>query len=249
VQATVPGATRARALHILAVGVESYQDKNLQLRYSVRDAEQVAAEMARRAQPLFTQVMPPRVLKNEQASVAGIQKAFADMRAQMQPQDTLVIFLAGHGEAQIGSYTFLPWDFQRGAAGPAGEGLNEKRIFQMLDQSPTNTLLLIDSCDAGGMVELFEGAFARVGNLKKRALIGASRRGEMAREGYQGHGVFSAALLNVLQRADDGEELSVPGLYEEVRKGVSRIGKELGGGYQQNVKGFIGTADFAIVRR
>ncbi|MEY4753341.1 MAG: hypothetical protein RJA44_1016, partial [Pseudomonadota bacterium] len=154
IQVVLKGNRPEPNLHILAIGVENYRDPNLRLRYSVSDAEQIANQLASRAQPLFARVLPPRLLKNEQASLAGIEQAFQDLKTQIRPDDTLVIFLAGHGEARVGTYTFLPWDFQRGASGPGGEGLNEARLFRMLDQSPARTLLLIDSCDAGGIVEL-----------------------------------------------------------------------------------------------
>jgi WD40 repeat protein len=250
VNAVFTGAKQATTLHILAVGVETYHDPALQLKNSVHDAEKVAEELAVRAKPLFARISPPRVLKNKQATLAGIRQAFTDMRAQMKPDDTLVIFLAGHGQAQVGQYAFLPWDYQKGASGALGEGLNEARLFQMLDQSPSKTLLLIDSCEAGGMVELLEGSYERIGTLKKRAVIGASRKGELAREGFEGHGVFTAALLQALSKAGDGsDELTVPGLYDEVKKGVTRISTRMPGGYRQTVKGFLGTADFPVARR
>lgn len=250
VNAVFTGPKQTTTLHILAVGVETYHDPALQLKNSVHDAEKVAEELAVRAKPLFARISPPRVLKNEQATLAGIRQAFTDMRAQMKPDDTLVIFLAGHGQARVGQYAFLPWDYQKGASGALGEGLNEARLFQMLDQSPSKTLLLIDSCEAGGMVELLEGSYERIGTLKKRAVIGASRKGELAREGFEGHGVFTAALLQALSKAGDGsDELTVPGLYDEVKKGVTRISTRMPGGYRQTVKGFLGTADFPVARR
>jgi hypothetical protein len=38
-------------------------------------------------------------------------------------------------------------------------------------------------------------------------------------------------------------------LYSEVKSSVTRISKQLKGGYQQEVKGYLGTADFAVIRR
>jgi WD40 repeat protein len=239
-----PGST----LHILAVGVENYQDAKLRLAHSGRDAEDLAADIARRAQPLFKRVATPHVLKDRQASLAGIEAAFATLRQEMQPQDTLVIFLAGHGETRNDAYTFLPWDFQRGAPGGAGEGLNEKRLFDMLRQSPARTLLLLDTCEAGSLVDMLAAA-DRINRLQQRAVIGASRRGELAQAGYNGHGVFTAAVLQVLGKSDNGEELTVMELYPQVQRTVDRISQTMGGAYRQSVQGFVGQVPFALVRR
>jgi hypothetical protein len=167
----------------------------------------------------------------------------------MKPEDTLVIFLAGHGQARIGTYTFLPWDFKPGAAGPQGEGLNEKRLFEMLQQSPPRTLLLIDTCDAGGMVDMLAGAYERMSKERQRPVIGASRKGEFAREGYKGHGVFSAALLDVLGTNGKGRSLSVVQLKSELAETVDQFSKEMPGAYLQTVTGHITNGEFPIVRR
>ena len=209
VTATLTGTGGASALHILAVGVEHYQAPGLELGYSLADAQAVAAEIAARARPLFKRgVSEPVVLKD--ATLAAIQKGFSDLRRRIRPQDTLVIFLAGHGEAPIDKgYTFLPADFRRGAAGDAGEGLSERRLRDLLAQAPAKTLLLLDTCDAGGAIEMIRDSYKRLSDLSEQVVIGASRHGQLAREGYEGHGVFTAALLRVLKGKPEERALSV----------------------------------------
>lgn len=251
---TVTGPVQDGALHIFAVGVQRYQDSRLDLGHSAADAESVSSEIASRARPLFKRgVFVAPVLLDSQASLDGLERGFAALKANIKPQDTLVIFLAGHGEAPIEQgYTFLPWDFRRGAAGPAGEGLNEKRLRNWLAQSPGQTLLLIDTCDAGGAVTMFDGAYERLSTVSRKVLIGASRQGELAKEGYQGHGVFTAALLRVLggKPADGDEpELGVVRLRADVESEVRRIQRELNSTSRQRVSGFLGSANFPLVRR
>ena len=69
---------------------------------------------------------------DQRASLDEIERGFEQLVKQVRPQDTLVIFLAGHGEAPIGQgYTFLPWDFERAAAGKPGKSgnvLDEQRL-------------------------------------------------------------------------------------------------------------------------
>ena len=200
----VSGPVQDGALHIFAVGVQNYRDPQLNLGHSAADAQDVAQEIAARAKPMFKGgVFVAPVLVDAAASLDGLERGFASLQARLKPQDTLVIFLAGHGEAPAGQgYRFLPWDFVRGASGVTGEGLDETRLRRWLAQSPGQTLLLVDTCDAGGAVALFDGAYERLSRVSAKVLIGASRQGELAREGYQGHGVFTAALLRVMAKVD-----------------------------------------------
>ena len=253
VMATLTGPARDAALHILAVGVEKYQAPGLELKHSAADAQAVANEIAIRAKPLFKRgVSTPMVLKDIDASLAGIEGAFNKLKARMKPQDTLVIFLAGHGEAPIGKgYTFLPWDFKRGAPGDAGEGLSEVRLRKLLAESPTQTHLLLDTCDAGGAAEMIEAAYERLNGVSKHVVIGASRRGQFAKEGFKGHGVFTAALLRVmkLKKPDDVKDrtLRVPAIRVYVDQEVRRIVRAMGSSSQQTVSGFLGSANFPLI--
>jgi len=252
--ATVTGPGSNAALHIFAVGIEDYRAPGMKLKHSVADAQAVADVLATRAMPLFKRgVSKPVVLRDEQASLDGIEKAFAELKQRMKPEDTLVIFFAGHGEAPIDKgYTFLTWDFARGAAGPRGEGLNEKRLMALLEQSPRQTLLLLDTCDAGGAVEMLEASYDRLYGMSRRVIIGASRRGQFAKEGYQGHGVFTAGLLRVLQEKPDDDfdhTLRVPELRVAVDKEVQKIVRKMGSNYLQTVSGYLGSANFPVVAR
>ncbi|AQR65196.1 hypothetical protein BXU06_09085 [Aquaspirillum sp. LM1] len=233
-----------KTLHILAIGVQNYPADSGQskLNYSVLDAKAVAKVLARRAKPVFSHVAEPVVLTEQNASLAGINQAFAQLKTRMQPQDTLVIFLAGHGQVHVDSYRFLPWDYRPGSA-----GLSETRLFEMLKESPQHTLLLIDTCDAGSMVEM-AGAYERMSRERQRPVIGASRKGEFAREGYQKHGVFTAALLNVLARPQR-EQLTVMELYPQTKRRVEEFSKKLPGNYLQTVQGYVANGEFPLVWR
>jgi WD40 repeat protein len=254
VTATLIGPAQDAALHILAIGIEHYESTDLELKNSVADAQAIADEIAERARPLFKRgVSKPIVLRDAEASLGGVQRAFDELKARFKPQDTFVLFLAGHGEAPLDKgYIFLPWDFKRGAAGDAGEGLNETRLRRMLAESPSQTLLLLDTCDAGGAVDMIATAYQRLNGLTQQVVIGAARRGEFAQEGFQGHGVFTAALLRVMREKprDEAERIvHVPELRVDAEREVRRIVREMGGNYQQQVAGFLGSANFGLVMR
>jgi hypothetical protein len=254
VLATVTGPSQEAALHVLAVGVQHYAPPEPELKHSAADATRFAQELAAHAKPLFRRgVFVAPVLVDPQATLDGIEQAFQALRAGIRPQDTLVIFLAGHGEAPLGrGYTFLPSGFRRGAQGDAGKGIDEQRLLGWLAQSPgRHTLLLLDTCDAGGAVAMIEGGYQRLSTLSQQVVIGASRRGQFAQEGVDGHGVFTAALLRVLNaRQPDGADpvLRVARLRDDVESEVGRIVRSLGP-YRQQVSGFLGSANFPLALR
>ena len=257
IDAHLTGPSQDAALHIFAVGVQTYKDPALRLRHSAADAIKVAEAFAEGAKPVFKRgVFVAPVLTDQRASLDEIERGFEQLVKQVRPQDTLVIFLAGHGEAPIGQgYTFLPWDFERAAAGKPGKSgnvLDEQRLRRWLEQSPSQTLLLLDTCDAGAAVKVLEGSLERLAGLSKRVLIGASREGQFALEGYKGQGVFTAALLRVLSAkpASDAEpELRVTRLRDDIEVEVRRIQREMGGAYRQQVSGYLGSANFPVARR
>lgn len=249
--ARVGGTPREAALHVLAVGVRDYPGA-AKLAYSDRDARAVADELGQRAKPLYPRGVYPRVLTDADATAAGIEKAFAELEKYFQPQDTLVVFLAGHGEAPVErGYVFLTHDFERGRAGR--EGFGEERIRKLLARAPENTLLLVDTCEAGGVADMVADSYERLKRVTGLSVIGASRRGEFAREGWKDHGIFTAALLDALKRPagpDDNRKaigVTEVGLYTQ--NGVERIVGQIGKGAIQRVEKLLGRRDFPLVAR
>lgn len=60
--------------------------------------------------------------------------------------------------------------------------------------------------------------------------------------------MFTAGLLQVINRSD-GEEVTLLELLPQVERVVKRISGEMGGSYQQRVSGFVGRANFPVVKR
>jgi hypothetical protein len=121
----------------------------------------------------------------------------------------------------------------------------------MLAAAPLQTLLLLDTCDAGGAIEMLEASYERLRG-SSQVVIGASRRGEFAKEGFENHGVFTAALLRVMRakpELNDERDLRVPHLRADVDTEVRRIIRAMGSSSGQKVTGFIGSADFILLRR
>jgi uncharacterized caspase-like protein len=196
------------SLYLLAVGVSRYRDKALNLKYAAADAADVAEALQQRGQGLF-QSIQIQFLQNQNATLDNITQAFQELAGQVKPTDVFVLFLAGHGTVlEDGNYYFIPWDMvYENTAALRDRGLSKNRLQELLARIPARkSLILIDTCNAGGTVPALamrslvdKNAIDRLMRATGRALLAASSDTQMAIEGYKGHGVFTYALLQGLQ--------------------------------------------------
>jgi WD40 repeat protein len=223
-------------LHVLAVGVANYRSVTPKLRFAADDARAVVSRMSRNASARFGGRIVTRTLTDAEATVARIGATIAEMAAKARPEDTFVLFMAGHGTMVDDQYYFLPWE-QDGAADDAvrKQALGQQQLRQWLSLLPAKSLLLLDTCRAGNALQLAGGAAAEDGavstlsRLSQRSVIVASSSDNVALEGYKGHGVFSWVVLDALDSADydDNGAVEVTDIANHARKWVPKITEEV----------------------
>ena len=101
------GPTPGR-VHVLALGVSKYQTQAL--RYAEKDARAVAAFLHQRGVNLGpNQSMEPIVLVDEDVRKEDVERKFQELRSRVQgrPEDTVVVFLAGHTDIRSGFFCLL----------------------------------------------------------------------------------------------------------------------------------------------
>jgi len=101
------GLTPGR-VHVLALGVSKYQTQAL--RYAAKDAQAVAAFLNQRsAGPGSNQALAPIVLVDEQVRKVEVEARFQELRRQVRgrPEDTVVVFVAGHTDIRQGFLCLL----------------------------------------------------------------------------------------------------------------------------------------------
>ncbi len=107
-------------LYVLALGINRYdpgwRPDYPDLFFAARDAEDFAATVVKRAEPLFAKVHALPVLLNERATTSGIRAAIAQVAKHARPQDVLVFFAACHGETVEQRYYLLPHDLKNAVA-------------------------------------------------------------------------------------------------------------------------------------
>lgn len=219
-------------LHVLAVGVGNYLKLLPKLKFAADDARALSTRLTRNGGARFNGRVVARTLTDGEATVATIGNTLAEMAAKAKPEDTFVLFMAGHGTIVDEQYYFMPWDVDgAGDAAVRKQALSQQQLRGWLSRLPAKSLLLLDTCRSGGALQLAagaadeEGAVSTLSRLSQRSVIVASSRDNVALEGYNGHGVFSWVLLDALDRADydDNGSVDVSDIATHARKMVPAI--------------------------
>ena len=223
---------RAGTAYIIAVGINEYANPEYNLKYAVADAESFGAEVRNRQTQVGRferiEVVP---LLNENATKANILSALKrlagapvspslkatslDRLKSAEPEDTVIIYFAGHGTAQAQRFYLIPQDL--GYTGDRNK-LNEKGLQTILSHSISDLeleeavegmdaghlLLVIDACNSGQALEAEEKrrgpmnskGLAQLAYEKGMYILTAAQSYQAALEAAQlGHGLLTYALV------------------------------------------------------
>jgi hypothetical protein len=218
------GPTERGRLHVVALGVGDYQRRRLG--YPDRDAEHIAAVLHEHGFQAQGKSGGARIVRtNGDVTPEGVQEAFRDVADQVKgrPQDTVVVFLAGHTGVfdnnrfglLLPSYKFPAQDasvsqtrdgvvFRSSSGGRFDErtvlpyALIERGLMRL---DALNRLVIVDACQAEAINDDAEvqniRKWVEIRNRRARtSYLMAARRGEPALE-IEGlrHGLFTYALL------------------------------------------------------
>ena len=201
-----PGQT-----HVLALGISNYQGQPL--RYAHEDAEAIAKFLSRNGRD-GTPGAKPIVLVNGQVTRDEVNKKFEELRARVRrhPEDTVVVFLAGHTDFRRGHFCLLLRNASlpdrpvspdnlvlRAPEGPARAGdptpLRDDTLLpyltihdNLLGLDALQRVVIVDACQAQAIFDNLESRRAfrrqaeRNAHLVRTSYILATRRGERAGE-------------------------------------------------------------------
>ena len=207
-----------RELYLVAVGINRYADATLNLSFAANDAEAFRALFERRGRPLYEAVHCVALLDQE-ATKPGILEALQRFAAQTREQDTLVLFLAGHGTMVYQRYYFIPHELRRRAEqledDVRQQGLPADELSDhLVAANARKRMLILDTCASGGALGValkgrsgfaLRGAVERLARTQGIFTIAAAAATEEAQEARQlGHGVLSYALLAGLKAVEGG---------------------------------------------
>ena len=224
---------RKGTAYIIAVGINQYTNEQYNLKYAVADAESFANEVRTRQNQvgMFERVEVVSLV-NENATKANILSALKRLSGEpgaptlkatgsdaplkkIEPEDTVIIYFAGHGTAQAQRFYLLPHDL--GYTGDRTK-LNEKGLQEILSHSISDLeleqmvegldaghlLLVIDACNSGQALEAEEKrrgpmnskGLAQLAYEKGMYILTAAQSYQAALEAAQlGHGLLTYALI------------------------------------------------------
>ena len=226
--APAPGAGR---LIIVAVGVDEYALPSLNLRFAVADARSLVETMRQRAGGVFREVIST-LLTNREATRSNILAALNAAAQVARPEDTFILYIAGHGVRSEPDrrFLFLPhetsstanWDVIRRVA------LDEGTLVSALARiRARDGFLFIDTCHAG---QVTIDSLAALGNETGRFLLAASSSVQEALDSYDDrNGVFAFAVREGMsgRAAMDGDgRVSALALGEWVTRRVPQLAAE-----------------------
>jgi uncharacterized caspase-like protein len=215
---TGPGPSK---LAVLAVGINRYAEASMNLRYAAGDARAMADLFRRRGAAVYGQVHVKEIL-DEEATRSGILTPLENVAERIQSEDTLVVYLAGHGRMVGQRYYFIPHEFRREADTLEDDIRRQAIPADVLGDAISKAaalrrVLIFDTCASGGALELnrqgrdpfaFRGAIGQLGERQGVFTIAAAAVGEEAQEiAVLEHGVLTYALLAGLRAVPPGGPL------------------------------------------
>lgn len=210
-------ATGRANLYVVAAGISHYSDHSMDdgVTFAAQDAESIAAKFREQEGKGLYQKVSAIALPDSRATAKGIQDAVAQLATKVKPEDTFVLYLAGHGTAEHGEYYFIPWEAEyTNLAEQLKKSLSGEAIQGLLAKIPTSkSALILDTCGSGQIVtgrgDEEKKTIEKVAIISGHAVLAASNSDKMALDGYQGHGVFTFFLLQGLDAADSDPQGTV----------------------------------------
>jgi WD40 repeat protein len=208
-------------LHILALAINNYRDKKLNLKYSINDANKIIDTIKKVSKPIFNKIYIHKLF-NKQATRKNIKKIFGTIKSNRN--DVFLLYIAGHGvtDKYNGKYYFIPYEFNKKVK-VYKQGVGQRDLMLGLSKiKALKSLVMLDTCESGSFVEasMQRTITNRLAKATGRATISASSKTQVALEGYKGHGVFTYTIMEALNGKgyQDDEEITVDELSSYVKK-------------------------------
>ncbi len=232
---TINGADslqRAGTAYVIAVGINEYANPQYNLKYAVADAQGFGEEVRKQLSAVtHFEHLEVVSLLNENATKANILSALKRLAGgaeppslkaggvgglkKAEPEDTVIIYFAGHGTAQSQRFYLIPHDLgytgertkltEQGLQTILSHSISDFELQQAVENLDAGHLLLIiDACNSGQALEAEEKrrgpmnskGLAQLAYEKGMYILTAAQSYQAALEAAQlGHGLLTYALI------------------------------------------------------
>jgi filamentous hemagglutinin family protein len=234
------GKTKAykSALRLMTVGIDKYSDKNLNLAYSVADADLIAQVIKNNAK-----LIASKSLTDEKATKPQILAELKELSQGVQ-QDVLVIYFAGHGLALGKEWYFLPHEtrMQSNPEKIAASGITATELSDIFkDSKIQHILLMVDACYSGAGLDAFSKLqngqrylTRKLGRSLGITVITAATKDQEAYElNSLGHGLFTYLMAEEIAKKDKKAPVTAHSIAKSIAETLPRISKEKLGSSQE----------------
>ncbi len=224
-------------LYILSIGINQYKDSSVNLKYAVKDAKELEAKIKAQSATLYQpQNIHYSLVTDQEANKTNIINKINALANTIKPQDSFILFVAGHGVLLQNQYYMLTHDFN-GQVNDANM-ISSNEIVEMSKKIKSlSQLLIFDTCHAGGVDTIISGLYdARMSVLARKMglhIFASANDQQAAMDGYKGNGLFTYTLLDGLNNNRQADKykngkVSIVGLGEYSQKMTSQISRQIG---------------------
>jgi WD40 repeat protein len=223
------------SLYIFTVGINKYKNPALNLNYAEPDARGIVDFFKQKGEGLFKKVEIGDIY-NEQATKETIISKLSQLQ-NTNPQDAVLIYLAGHGENINDKWYFIPHEltYPEREEDVKTKGISSDELSGYIKSiKAQKILLLIDACKSGAVLIAFRGfedrkALSQLSRSTGVHIVAATTKDQFAAEVKElGHGVFTYILLEGLKgkAAGKGETVTVRKLLGYIEEKLPEITKK-----------------------
>ncbi len=191
-------------LLVLAAAVNRYASVQ-PLQFPVADAQGFIATLKDKAANLFSEIKTVE-LYDEQATVPAINQALQQLADTAQTQDTVLIYISGHGDMVGDNYFYIPQNFDMTGVdtekalhdAEAAHSFTGQMLVEALGRiKARNGFVFLDTCHSGALT--LDAGASQINHESGRYILTAASSAEEALDSYDNrHGVFAYALLEAL---------------------------------------------------
>lgn len=224
-------------LYILSIGINKYKDPTINLKYAVKDARDIVERIIKQSATIYKpENIHYNIITDENATKIDILNSIIKISQKIKPQDSFILFFAGHGVLLENQYYMLTHDF-------AGEInmeslISSNEIVEISKRIKSlNQLFIFDTCYAGGVDYIVSGLYdARMSVLAKKLglhIYASASSFQKALDGYKGNGLFTYTLLDGLNNnrivdKNNDNKVSIKELGEYSKLKTMEISKSIG---------------------
>jgi len=224
-------------LYVLSIGIDQYKDSSVNLKYAAKDARDMEEKIKVQSATLYnSRNIHHELLTDREATKANIAKTIDDLAAKIKPQDSFILFVAGHGVLLQNQYYLLTHDFAGQVSTDSMISSNE--IVEMSKKIKSlSQLFIFDTCHAGGVDTIVSGLYdARMSVLAKKMglhIYASANDKQTAMDGYKGNGLFTHVLLDGLNNNREADKykdgkVTIVGLGEYSKNKTANLSKQIG---------------------